>query len=144
MTKAGLQAVLGSDKLRFAVNDAKALANDMKRAAEGLYAETRATLVLNQGATRGSFAQAMDKVAAKVHPRDTLILFIAGHGVTADGRFYFIPQDYQSGPNSLRRSAIGQEALEDWFANKIVAQKAIIILDTCESGAVVSRAGLSG
>jgi hypothetical protein len=58
------------------------------------------------------------------------------------GRGQFIRlilQDYQSGPpGTLARSAIGQNDLQDWLANRIKAKKAIILLDTCESGALIS------
>ena len=76
-------------------------------------------------------------------PRSTransFILFAAGHGTSAKCRFYLIPQDYQSGPpGSLADAAIGQDELQDWLANRIRAKRAIILLDTCESGALVA------
>ena len=79
----------------------------------------------------------VDGLAAEIHPRDTFILFAAGHGTSENGRFYLIPQDYQSGPGNLARHAIGQDHLQDWLANRIKAKRAIILLDTCESGALV-------
>ena len=49
-----------------------------------------------------------------------------------------IPQDYQGGPNpkALKTRAIGQDRLQDWIANRIKAKKALILLDTCASGAL--------
>jgi hypothetical protein len=38
----------------------------------------------------------------------------------------------------LDRRAIGQDLLQDWVANRIKAKKVILLLDTCESGALVS------
>lgn len=55
-----------------------------------------------------------------------------------NGRFYIIPQDFQGGSDALATSAIGQERLQDWLANRIKAKKALILLDTCESGSLVS------
>jgi uncharacterized caspase-like protein len=68
------------------------------------------------------------------------VLFVAAHGYSTGGRYYLIPQDYQGGnnPEALSRNAIGQERLQDWIANRIKAKKAVILLDTCESGALVS------
>ena len=34
--------------------------------------------------------------------------------------------------------AIGQDKLQDWIANRIKARKVLILLDTCESGALVA------
>jgi uncharacterized caspase-like protein len=63
----------------------------------------------------------------------------AAHGDAEQGRFYLIPQDYQSGPpGTLAKRAIGQDDLQDWLANRINARKALILLDTCESGALLA------
>jgi hypothetical protein len=61
------------------------------------------------------------------------------HVIDAMSRFYLIPQDYQGGndPDALANGAIGQEHLQDWVGNRIKARKAMIFLDTCESGALV-------
>jgi WD40 repeat protein len=125
--------------LDLAVKDAKAFAADMEKAAAGLYDEVRVTLALDQDATRANLPKVVDKIAAQLHPRDTFILFAAAHGYSLNGRFYLIPQDYQGGinPEALATRAIGQDELQDWLANRIRARKAIILLDTCESGALV-------
>jgi uncharacterized caspase-like protein len=81
---------------------------------------------------------AVDQIAKNVHPRDTLILFAAAHGTSESGHFYLIPQDYQGGPGALQQRAIGQNQLQDWLANRIKARKALILLDTCESGSLVA------
>jgi hypothetical protein len=56
----------------------------------------------------------------------------AADGTSENGRFYLIPQDYQSGPGHLARHAIGQDRLQEWLANRIKAKRAIILADTCE------------
>ena len=91
-----------------------------------------------QQATRDNLEKLIGKISAEVHPRDSFILFAAGHGTSENGRFYFIPQDYQGGPGHLAQRAIGQDRLQDWLANRIKAKRAIILLDTCESGALVA------
>ena len=96
------------------------------------------TLALDEDATRDNLSALIDKLAAEIHPRDTFILFAAAHGKSENGRYYLIPQDYQSGPGNLAKLAIGQDDLQDWLANRIKARKALILLDTCESGALVA------
>src|SRR5262249_21398838 len=80
------------------------------------------------------------QMATEIHPRDTFVFFAAGHGYSHQGRFYLIPQDYQGGtnPETLTKRAIDQVRLQDWIANRIKAKKALILLDTCESGALTS------
>jgi WD40 repeat protein len=124
--------------LDLAEQDAKAFTETMKKAAAGLYHEVRVTPVLGKKATRANLERVITRIAAGIHPRDTFILFASGHGISSKGRFYLIPQDYRSGSVSLADGAIGQDQLQDWLANRIKARKAMILLDTCESGAVVA------
>jgi DNA-binding beta-propeller fold protein YncE len=125
--------------LSLAVKDATAFGEDMKRAASGLYEEVRLTTVLDKEATRANLNTVIGKLAADIRPRDTFILFAAAHGKSEAGRFYLIPQDYDGGPDpaALAARAIDQAMLQDWLANRIKAKKAIVLLDTCESGALV-------
>jgi uncharacterized caspase-like protein len=128
------------DKLDLAVNDAKAFAASIAKAGAGLYDVQPPVLALEKGATRASLSRKVTALAAKVHPRDTFILYAAAHGYSLNGRFYLIPQDYQGGPNpkALATRAIGQDDLQDWLANRIKARKAIVLLDTCQSGALIA------
>jgi WD40 repeat protein len=126
--------------LALAVDDAKAIGDGLKLAASGLYADVRLTTVTDAEATRENLSKIIDRIAAEVHPRDTFILFAAAHGKSEAGRFYLIPQDYDGGPNpsALAARAVDQGQFQDWLANRIKAKKAVILLDTCESGALVS------
>jgi hypothetical protein len=138
----------GSDLLAFqplglAVKDATAFGEAMKGAAAGLYTEVRVTLALDKQATRDNLERAISNLASEIHPRDSFILFAAGHGTSENGRFYLIPQDYQSGPGHLAQRAVGQDRLQDWLANRIKARRALILLDTCESGALIAGHGRS-
>jgi uncharacterized caspase-like protein len=139
-TPAGQSDTFYFEQLKLAVNDAKAFGETIKRAAGGLYADVRLTTVTDGKATRESLSKVIDRIAAEVHPRDTFILFAAAHGKSEAGRFYLIPQDYDGGPEpkALAERAIDQAMLQDWLANRIKARKAVILLDTCESGALVS------
>jgi WD40 repeat protein/uncharacterized caspase-like protein len=130
---------IGFGPLGLAVKDATAFADAMRTAGGELYDEVRVTLALDEDATRANLHKLVDKVAAQIHPRDTFVLFAAAHGFSENGRFYLIPQDYQHGPpGSLAGGAISQDHLQDWLANRIKAKRAIVLLDTCESGALVA------
>jgi hypothetical protein len=124
--------------LTLAVHDATAVAEDLKKAAGSAYADVKVTLLSDEEASRDGIERAVEKLAGEILPRDTFIFFAAAHGISEMGRFFLIPQDYQSGPDGLARNAIGQDRLQDWFANRIRAKKAVILLDTCESGALVA------
>ena len=138
-TPPGSDTRRGFGPLGLAVKDATQFADSMRTAAAGLYDEVRITLALDRDATRDNLHRLVDKVASEVQPHDSVILFAAAHGDAEGGRFYLIPQDYQSGPKgTLAQRAIGQDDLQDWLANRIKARKAIVLLDTCESGALIA------
>ena len=128
------------EPLTLAVKDAVALAAGLERSGQGLYSEVKVRLLLDKEATRPGIARAFEELGAQVQPRDTFILFAAAHGSSVDGRFYLIPQDYQGGtdPGALMTGAIGQDQLQDWLVNRIRARRAVLLLDTCESGALIS------
>lgn len=126
--------------LNLAVTDAKAFAAEMRKAGAGQYGEVLVAEALDADATSASLDRTIEQMSTRINPRDTFVLFAAAHGISKDGRFYLIPQDYQGGNDldALANRAIGQEHLQDWVGNRIKARKAIIFLDTCESGALVS------
>ncbi len=128
--------------LKLAVPDAVAFADGMKKAGEGLYGagNVKERRVLDTSATVENLARVVEEMAKEVSPRDTFLFYAAAHGHSDGGRFYMIPQDYQAGgdPKALAARAIGQDRLQDWIANKIKAKKVVILLDTCESGALTN------
>ena len=130
-------------KLSHAVDDAKAFGAAMQAAGEGLYGkdnvEVTYALSSNGDATAERLDRIISEVGAKTHPRDTFIFLAAAHGKSENGRFHLIPQDYRSDtPGTIAEKTIGQDKLQDWFANRIKARRGLILLDTCESGALVA------
>lgn len=95
---------------------------------------------LDGEATAAGLEKAVEEIAARISSRDTFILFAAAHGYSNNGRFFLVPQDYQGGadPAALASRAVGQDRLQDWIANRIKARRAVILFDTCESGALTN------
>jgi uncharacterized caspase-like protein len=126
--------------LNLAVGDAQALGVAFRTAGEGMYADVRIRTVLDGEATTSNLDAIVTQMGTEIQPCDTFVFFAAAHGYSREGRFYLIPQDYQGGPDpkALARRAIDQLWLQDWIANRIKAKKALILLDTCESGALTS------
>lgn len=135
----GESAPISFPPLKLAVSDAEALGAALERAGAGQYDGVRVPKALNADATGASLEAIIHRMATEVHPRDTFVFFAAAHGTSRNGRFYLIPQDYDGGTNplALQERAIGQERLQDWIVNRIKAKRSLILLDTCESGALV-------
>jgi hypothetical protein len=128
-------------KLKFAVADANALTAALKEAGKQHYEEVIVTEVPDAKATASQLDQVFKELSEKIRPRDVFVLYAAGHGVTQDGSYYFIPQDYQT-KKSYAGHAIGQKQIQAWLS-KIPAKKSILIFDTCESGALADGPGFS-
>jgi WD40 repeat protein len=126
--------------LTLAAGDARSFATEMQHAAQDYYRDVKLTTLIDSDATPAKIERAIDSISGGMDPRDTFILYVAAHGYSLDGRFYLIPQDYNGGtnPDALAKTAIGQQRLQDWIANKIHARNALILLDTCESGALTN------
>ena len=121
--------------LKYAANDAQTVGDTLKSVARGLYGEPKVVSVLNKNATAKGIEAAINSLQGEVKPSDVFVLYVAGHGRSIAGTYYFLPQDLQfEGGQTIMSGGISQDMLQKWLA-KIPAQKSILILDTCESAA---------
>jgi hypothetical protein len=129
-------------QLRYAADHAKALVDTLRRQGQRLFARVEVTSLLDRDVTVGKLEAAFRDLAGKVQADDVFIIYLAGHGMTLDGEYHFIPADviYENA-QVLRAGSVQQERLQRWLG-AIQAQKSLILLDTCASGAFVTA--LSG
>ena len=121
--------------LKYAANDAQTMGDTLKSVARGLYGEPKVVPLLDKDATAKGIEAAIDSLQTEVKPSDVFVLYVAGHGRSIAGTYYFLPQDLQfEGGQTVMSGGISQDMLQKWLA-KIPAQKSILILDTCESAA---------
>jgi WD40 repeat protein len=125
--------------LKLAVDDARSIAEALNEAGSGFYGQVIVRTAFDKNATAAGLERIIQDLSAEINPRDTFVLFAAGHGYSNNGRFYLLPQDYEGGTNpaALMNRAIGQDRLQDWIA-RIKARRGVILLDTCESGALTN------
>ncbi|MBY2985685.1 caspase family protein [Rhizobium leguminosarum] len=122
--------------LNYAVPDAKSIAVALQKASGELYADVIITLVLDQDVTFEGIDSAFREIGKGIGPQDTFVLFVAGHGKTVDGRYYYIPRNFRyRDKSSFTADAVGQDRFQQWLAN-IPAQRSILLFDTCESGSL--------
>ena len=53
----------------------------------------RATTLTDAEATKANIIAALKDIAGAVTPDDVVVIFLAGHGRTVDGHYYFAPSD---------------------------------------------------
>jgi uncharacterized caspase-like protein len=96
----------------------------------------RVVSLRNKDATRQRLRQAFRSIKESIRPEDTFIVHLAGHGMTYEGRYHFLPVDaVHRNQQSLVDSSLGYEELRSLMANR--ATKSLVLLDTCDAGAFV-------
>jgi WD40 repeat protein len=127
--------------LSFAATDAQAMADVFRRRAKRLYEQVSVTTLTDQKATRTGIKSALEQVAAETRPQDTLVLFLAGHGMMVGQRYYFLPYELHREAESLeadiRKQALPGDELGECLA-AAPALKRVMILDTCASGGALA------
>jgi WD40 repeat protein len=74
------------------------------------------------------------RLSGIVRPDDIFVLYLAGHGITENGRYFFVPQNAATDTfETLLDTSIGQDKIQEWFS-KIRARRSLVAYDTCESG----------
>jgi WD40 repeat protein len=125
-------------KLNFAVPDAQAMAASFEKAGSGFYQSVKAVTVLDADVTRANLEKVFAQLATEVKTSDVFVFFVAGHGRTLDGHYFFLPQDFRyRDQGSFAESGLSQEQWQKWFT-EVQARKSVLIYDTCESGSVAS------
>ncbi len=124
-----------SKKLNFAVPDASELAGALKAAGAGFYRHEPIVKTLFDGEVNAEQVKAtFEELAGKVQATDVFVLYMAGHGKTVDGDYYYLPPSIDGfSDEAIKRQGFGPGNLPKWLES-IQAQKAILIFDTCDSG----------
>ncbi len=126
----------GRLQLKYAANDAKAFAEAMQKTGAGLFKSIEVVTLLDADVTEPKLAAAFAEMGRKVQTQDVFLFFLAGHGKTVEGKYYFIPQDFRfDGDDPFRAHGIDQDRWQEWAAG-VKAKKSVMIYDTCESGSL--------
>ncbi len=125
--------------LNYAVPDASSIADSFKNVKGNLYQSVNVTTIFDADVTSAGLSAAFNLLANKVSADDVFIFYLSGHGTThTDGDYYFIPVDFRfRNAQSVPESAISKHFITENLS-KIRAQKTLVMLDTCNSGAFIS------
>jgi WD40 repeat protein len=138
----------GKLNLRYAAKDADDFATALTLAAERLFGADKVQVTAltapagDSRPGRAPLARALEKLK-KTKPGDVIVVYLAGHGVTQggqDGEWYYLTADAQSAdladPEVRKQVALSSAELTD-LLKSAPAQKQVLVLDTCHSGAVL-------
>jgi len=92
------------------------------------------TLLTDEKATRAEILKALDTLSQQAGPDDTAIIFLAGHGVPIEGRYYFLPYDIAvKSKDAIQTGGLNQDDIIA-ILSKLRAWRAAVVLDTCFAG----------
>lgn len=136
----------GENALQLPVKDASDFRRQMTRVATPapgkikLYQKPEIRVLVDEQATQENIQAGLKWLREKVGDKDAGVVFLAGHGISKDRSYYFIP--YKS-------DGIGKE--KDWLPGADIVEtlqnlpgRAMFFLDTCHSGALANQARATG
>ncbi len=125
--------------LNYGVPDADGIRAFFSKQPRRLFKDIKEYAVFDKGATKQGITQAVARLNES-QPEDVVIVYLAGHGDTVDGKWYFLPYDvtYPEKEEEIRSKGISAEQINAWI-EKIPAQKIIVLMDACKSGAALKK-----
>jgi len=124
-----------SVNLKYAVKDAKNLAEKLKHQSGTLYEPRNIhnTLMTDREATKTNIISKIDELSRIIKPQDSFILFLAGHGVLMQNQYYVLTHDFSG---QVREASVisSNEIVE--MSKKIKSLSQLFIFDTCHAGGV--------
>ena len=123
-------------QLNHAVADATLFADTLKTGATPLFEKVEVKkLSTKEETTRVNILKELKAMQA-LNPDDLFVFYVASHGTVDDGEYFLITSNVGSTRTErLKTDAIGQSVFKELISN-IPATKKMIIIDTCNAGAL--------
>ncbi len=123
--------------LNYAEPDAKGITSFFRQKGKGLFKKVEIIEIYNEQATKENIISKLTWLQA-THPQDAVLIYLAGHGESINDKWYFIPHEltYPEREDDVKTKGISSDELSGYIKN-IKAQKILVLIDACKSGAVL-------
>ncbi len=123
-------------KLNYSVADAELFAETLGKGAIGLFEKVNIKKLVTQEETTNENIIKELRTFQSLNPDDLFVFFVASHGTVDDGEYFLITSNVGSTrTEKLKTDAISQTMFKELISN-IPATKKLILLDTCNAGAL--------
>ncbi|MBT3428720.1 MAG: CHAT domain-containing protein [Gammaproteobacteria bacterium] len=133
--------------LNYATADARSIVEAVRFAASDIFNRIRVHELYDVDATREMLIETLKVIADQSKPEDVFVLFYAGHGVMSDDKRYYLALhnvlQLYGRDDLLSSEGLSADELKV-LTSDISAQKQMIILDACQSGAAVETFAVRG
>ena len=123
--------------LNYAEPDARGIVDFFKQKGRGLFKNVALIEIYNEQATKQGITSKL-KQLQNTQPQDAVLIYLAGHGESLGDKWYFIPHEitYPEREEDVKTKGISSEELSGYIKD-IKAQKILMLIDACKSGAVM-------
>ena len=123
--------------LNYAEPDARGIVDFFKQKGKGLFKKVEIKDIYNEQATKEGITSKL-KQLENTNPQDAVLIYLAGHGENINDKWYFIPHEltYPEREEDVKTKGISSDELSGLIKN-IKAQKILLLIDACKSGAVL-------
>lgn len=126
--------------LKFPSTDAIAIMTRLHDLGQGIFSSVEVKMLANSEASIAQIEAALGSIASVIQPQDAFVLFVAGHGRTMEGSYFYVPGGVDPRNDAaVLRSALDQRQLQRWLA-RLPTARSLVIVDTCESGSLIDDA----
>ena len=129
-------------KLDFARRDAEAIGKLFFGRGKSLYEDVHLYPLYDGDATKPKLKSVCQQISKAAQPQDTLLIYLAGHGLTIGQRFFFIPADITLESRELemdvKDQGIPTDTLLQSYLAGLTASKRMLVIDACNSGAAAT------
>ena len=133
--------------LNYATADARSFVEAVRFAASDIFNRIRVHELYDADATRETLIETLKVIADQSKPEDVFVLFYAGHGVMSDDKRYYLAlhnvMQLYGRDDLLSSEGLSADELKV-LTSDVSAQKQMIILDACQSGAAVETFAVRG
>lgn len=137
------QPQVGAESLLFAAADATAFADMLRDPQTGRFPQDQVFLLTNQQATTAAIKARLNTIATRAKAEDLVVVYLSTHGsprsddIRQVSYLYTYDTDVTSRDN-IFGSALPMVEVSGIIANRCLAQRTVVVLDTCHSGAAAS------
>lgn len=123
--------------LNYGVVDARSIADHFSRQPKTLYRDVLVHTLYDKDATKAALLDLLDSLQA-TNPEDAVLIYLAGHGDTLGENWYFMPHEvrYPEREDEVRERGLSSAELNEKIKH-IGAQKVLMLVDACKSGAAL-------
>jgi hypothetical protein len=137
--------------LQFAAADARAIAARFQReggrgggpthsaASRPLYEQVHVSALTDDQATAAGVRAEIARLQERVRPGqiDTVVLFLSGHGISQDGRYFFATHELD--PKNIGGTNLSGRELREALGGRLRAKAVFLFMDTCHAGGLRGR-----